>query len=101
MKSLMVVLTIVALLAFIVGLLFGKRPARMYLLFMLYAFPVIDLKLTPAAWGWGGLSIFEGLSYIILCVRYKDFLTIFKVNRFYFFAFVTLMVLLILGSLTS
>lgn len=101
MKSLMVVLTIVALLAFFVGLLFGKRPARMYLLFMLYAFPVIDLKLTPAAWGWGGLSIFEGLSYIILCVRYKDFLTIFKVNRFYFFAFVTLMVLLMLGSLTS
>jgi O-antigen ligase len=101
MKSLMVVLTAAALLIFFVWLLLSKQPRRVYLLFMVYALPVIDLKLTPAYWGWGGISLFDGLSYIILLMQYKDFLSIFKANRFYFFAFCTLLFLLILGSLYS
>jgi O-antigen ligase len=99
MKSLMVVLTAAALLVFVVCLLLSRQPRRTYLLFMLYALPVIDFKLTP--YQWGSLSLFDGLSYVILLLRYKDFLTVFKPNRFYFGAFCTLVFLLLLGCLTS
>lgn len=99
MKSLMVVLTAAALLTFVVWALFSKQPRKIYLLFMLYVLPLIDFKLTPAQFG--SISLFDGLSYIILFLRYKDFLTIFKPNRFYFGAFCTLVFLLLLGCLTS
>jgi O-antigen ligase len=99
MKSLMVVLTAAAILVFVVCLLFSRQPRKVYLLFMLYALPLIDLKITP--YQWGSLSMFDGLSYVILLLRYKDFLSIYKPNRFYFGGFCTLVFLLLLGSLTS
>lgn len=99
MKSLMVVLTAAAVVVFVACLLFSKQPRRIYLLFMLYALPLIDLKITP--WQWGSLSLFDGLSYVMLFLNYKDFLTIYKPNRFYFGGFLTLVFLLLLGSLTS
>jgi O-antigen ligase len=77
----------------------SKQPRRTYLLFMLYALPVIDLKVTP--YQWGSLSLFDGLSYVMLFLNYKDFLTVYKPNRFYFGGFLTLIFLLLLGSLTS
>lgn len=99
MKSLMVVLTAAAIVVFVGCLLFSKQPRRAYLLFMLYALPVIDLKITP--YQWGSLSLFDGLSYVMLFLNYKDFLTVYKPNRFYFGGFLTLVFLLLLGSLTS
>lgn len=99
MKSLMLGLTVLALIVFFGCLLLSKQPRRTYLLFLLYALPVIDLKITPAQYG--SLSVFDGLSYFMLLMLYKDFLSIFKVNRFYFIAFCSLLFLLILGSLTS
>src|SRR5581483_3276718 len=99
MKSLTVVLTATALLLFVVFLLLSRQPRRVYLLFMVYALPVIDFKITP--FQWGSLTLFDGFSYLILLMQYKDFLTVFKPNRFYFGAFCTLIFLLLLGSLTS
>src|SRR5438270_1943497 len=99
MKNLVVVLAAAAILVFFVWLLLSRQPRRTYLLFMLYALPVIDLKVTP--WQWGSLTVFDGLSYVILLFQYKDFLTIFKPNKFYFGGFLTLIFLLLLGSLTS
>jgi O-antigen ligase len=99
MKSLGLVLTIVAILTFIVCLLMNRQPRRTYLLFLLYAMPVIDLKITPGQYG--SLTVFDGLSYLILFWQYKDFLSIFKVNRFYFIVFCSLIFLLVLGSLNS
>src|SRR5688500_7928586 len=99
MQSLMVVLTAAAILVFVVCLLFSRQPRRTYLLYMLYALPLIDLKITP--YQWGSLSLFDGLSYAMLLLRYKDFLTIYKPNKFYFGGFCTLLFLLLMGSLTS
>lgn len=99
MKSLMLGLTIVAILIFVVCLLLGRQPRRTYLLFILFALPVIDLKITPGQYG--SLSLFDGLSYVMLFMQYKDFLSIFKVNKFYFIAFCALLFLLVLGSLNS
>ncbi|OQP56027.1 hypothetical protein A4H97_20820 [Niastella yeongjuensis] len=99
MKSLGVVLTAAAILVFVVLLLLSKQPRRTYLLFMLYAMPLIDMKITP--YPLGSLTLFDGLSYAILFLRYKDFMSIFKPNRFYFGGFCTLIFLLIIGSLTS
>lgn len=99
MKSLMVVFTAAAILVFFVWLLLSRQPRRTYLLFMVYALPFIDLHVTP--YQLGGLSVFDALSYVILFMQYKDFLTIFKPNRFYFVAFCSLIFLLLLGSLTS
>jgi O-antigen ligase len=99
MKSLMLVLTIVALIIFAACLLLSRQPRRTYLLFLVFAMPLIDLKVTPAQYG--SLTVFDGLSYVILFMQYKDFLSIFKVNRFYFIAFCSLLFLLVLGSLTS
>ncbi|WP_207514966.1 O-antigen ligase family protein [Longitalea luteola] len=99
MKSLMVVLTAAALVIFIVLLLSSRHPRRTYLLFMLYAMPVIDLKVTP--WQFGSLSLFDACSYAMLFLRYKDFLSVYKPNRYYFGGFCTLIFLLLLGSLTS
>jgi O-antigen ligase len=99
MKSLMVVLTAAAIVIFVVCILFSKQPRRTYLLFMVYAMPVIDLKVTP--WQLGSLSVFDAFAYVMLFLRYKDFLTIYKPNRFYFGGFCTLVFLLLLGSLTS
>jgi O-antigen ligase len=61
--------------------------------------PLIDFKITP--YEWGSLSLFDGFSYVLLFWRYKDFLSIFKPNKFYFGGFCTLIFLLLLGSLTS
>lgn len=99
MKSLMLGLTALALLIFFVCLLLSRQPRRTYLLFMVYALPLIDLKVTPAQYG--SLSVFDGLSYFILFMQYKDFMSIFRVNRFYFVAFCSLGFLLVLGSLSS
>lgn len=99
MKSLMVVLTAAAILVFFVLVLLSRQPRRIYLLYMLYALPLIDFKITP--WQWGSLSLFDGFSYVLLFWRYKDFLSIFKPNKFYFGGFCTLIFLLLLGSLTS
>jgi O-antigen ligase len=99
MKSLMVVLTAAAILVFVVLVLLSRQPRRTYLLYMLYALPLIDFKITP--YQWGSLTLFDGFSYLLLFWRYKDFLSIFKPNRFYFGGFCTLIFLLLLGSLTS
>lgn len=99
MKSLMVVLTAAALVAFVVLLLISRQPRRTYLLYMVYVLPLIDLKITP--YELGSLTLFDGLSYLMLFWRYKDFLSIYKPNRFYFGGFCTLIFLLLLGSLTS
>jgi len=99
MKNLVVVLAAAALLVFFVWLLLSRQPRRTYLLFMLYALPVIDLHVTP--WQLGSLTVFDGLSYVMLLFQYKDFLTIFKPNKFYFGGFCTLIFLLLIGSLTS
>jgi O-antigen ligase len=99
MKSLMVALTAAAILVFVVLVLFSRQPRRTYLLYMLYVLPLIDFKITP--YQWGSLSLFDGFSYMLLFWRYKDFLSIYKPNRFYFGGFCTLIFLLILGSLTS
>jgi O-antigen ligase len=99
MKSLMVALTAAAILVFVVLVLFSRQPRRTYLLYMLYVLPLIDFKITP--YQWGSLSLFDGFSYVLLFWRYKDFLSIYKPNRFYFGGFCTLIFLLILGSLTS
>jgi hypothetical protein len=99
MKSLMVVLTAAAVVAFVVLLLFSRQPRRTYLLYMLYVLPLIDLKITP--YQFGSLTLFDGFSYLMLFWRYKDFLSIYKPNRFYFGGFCTLIFLLLLGSLTS
>lgn len=99
MKSLMVVLTAAAIVIFIVLLLSSRHPRRAYLLFLLYAMPVIDLKVTP--WQFGSLSLFDACSYAMLFLRYKDFLSVYKPNRYYFGGFCTLIFLLLLGSLTS
>jgi O-antigen ligase len=99
MKSLVVVLTAAAIVAFFVLLLFSKQSRRTYLLYMLYVLPLIDLKITP--YQWGSLTLFDAFSYIMLFWRYKDFLSIYKPNRYYFGGFCTLILLLLLGSLTS
>ncbi|MCS3796116.1 O-antigen ligase family protein [Niastella sp. OAS944] len=99
MKSLMVVLTAAAILVFVVLVLLSRQPRRTYLLYMLYALPLIDFKITP--YQWGSLTLFDGFSYLLLFWRYKDFLSIYKPNRFYFGGFLTLIFLLLLGSLTS
>ena len=99
MKSLMVVLTAAAILVFVVLVLLSRQPRRIYLLYMLYALPLIDFKITP--FQYGSLTLFDGFSYVLLFWRYKDFLSIFKPNKFYFGGFCTLIFLLLLGSLTS
>ncbi|MBO9200844.1 MULTISPECIES: O-antigen ligase family protein [Niastella] len=99
MKSLMVVLTAAAILVFVVLALLSKQPRRTYLLYMVYVLPLIDFKVTP--WQFGSLTLFDAFSYIMLFWRYKDFLSIYKPNRFYFGGFCTLIFLLLLGSLTS
>jgi O-antigen ligase len=99
MKSLMVVLTAAAILVFVVLLLLSKQPRKTYLLYMLYVMPLIDLKVTP--WEFGSLTLFDAFSYIMLLLRYKDFLSVYKPNRYYFGGFCTLIFLLLLGSLTS
>jgi Lipid A core - O-antigen ligase and related enzymes len=99
MKSLMLGLTALAIFVFFVCLLISRQPRRTYLLFLIYAMPFIDMKITAAQFG--SLTVFDGLSYFMLFMNYKDFLSIFKVNRFYFITFCSLVFLLILGSLTS
>ena len=69
MKSLMVVLTAAAILVFVVLVLLSRQPRRTYLLYMLYALPLIDFKIT--AYPWGSLTLFDGFSYVLLFWRYK------------------------------
>lgn len=58
------VISIASILCFIVFILLGTNPKRNYLLFVVFAFPVIDLLATPMTAG--GFKVFDIITYLIL-----------------------------------
>ncbi len=92
-------LAIIVFVIFIVLLLICKQKTKTYLLFVVYLFPLMDIPITPASFG--GLSVFDGISFSIFFVAIRDFVSIKPGNRIYLILFYGLILILILGSILS
>lgn len=92
-------LAIVTLLLFLAIIMFSKNVRRSYLLFSICALPFIDIPVTTA--NLGSLKVFDALSYLTFAILFKDFIAIGTRPKLYFSLYGTLVVLLLIGSLTS
>lgn len=94
-----VIISIAAILAFAVYFIYNNGHSKEYLLFVVYALPVMDLKVTP--FEYGGLSVFDIITLTSLIILVKDFFQSFNFSRYYFLLFGVFMFTLILSSLAS
>ncbi|HXB43250.1 MAG TPA: hypothetical protein VNV85_04305, partial [Puia sp.] len=68
-------------------------------MFTVYFFPLMSLGVTSEAFG--GLKVFDALSYFSFIFFIQDFFIISKKNKIYFYLFNLLIVILFVGSLHS
>jgi O-antigen ligase len=87
------------LFSFFLFFIINKYSRESYLLFNAYFLPLMSLGVTPEAFG--GLKLFDALSYFAFFFFIKDFNSISNKNRIYFYLFGALMVILFAGSLHS
>lgn len=93
------ILAFASLVIFLTLFVFSKNPRRFYILFIFFFFPLIDLPVTPAAWG--SFKVFDAISYMSFLVLAKDFWNIDKKYNVYFFLSCLLICSLLIGSLNS
>jgi O-antigen ligase len=80
-------------------LLYFQPSRKTYIFFVLYAFPVMDLAITPVELG--RLRVFDFVSFIYLFSAIPEFLQFNKRLKPYSALFIVLLVALIFGSLNS
>lgn len=93
------ILAFLSVIAFVIMFISNKTPRKFYILFPLYIFPLIDLPISPVTIG--NLSVFDGVSYIAFIFLFKDFLLVEKRTKIYLFLLCLLVIILLLGSLSS
>ncbi|GGB20245.1 O-antigen ligase family protein [Puia dinghuensis] len=96
---LQIVLAGFTLFSFFVFFVINKYSRESYLLFNGYFLPLMCLGVTPEAFG--GLKVFDVLSYFAFLFFVKDFIFIWNRNKIYFYLFIALMVIVLAGSLQS
>jgi hypothetical protein len=85
--------------AFVICLLWARSKRRMYLLFVLYLLPLVDLNITPATQGF--FSAFDLISYLSLPFIFKDFRFATGKNTKYLVLFLLLSFALLASTLSS
>lgn len=97
--SLTIIIAAVTVGLFLAWFFFSGFKRESYLAFTGFFLPFMDLGVTPAAFG--GLSVFDTISYVALFFLYKDFVYISLKKQFLLYLFILFLVLLILGSIAS
>lgn len=92
-------LAILCVLAFVILLLWSNSRRRLYVLYVLFALPLMDFQITPSAQG--GFTVFDAISYFSLIFIIKDFRFTTNQNAGYFVIFLLLAFVLTLGSVES
>ena len=88
----------IALMIFLVLFVFTRNRRRTYLLFVLYAIPLIDVNVTPEYLGY--YAVFDVVSYIALVFLAGDMLKARRVD-FYLILFLVFIVLISISALRS
>jgi hypothetical protein len=96
---LLIALSGITIFLFFVYFFKSKCTREAYILFTVYFFPLMSLGVTSEAFG--GLKIFDALSYFSFIFFIQDFFIISKKNKIYFYLFNLLIVILFVGSLHS
>jgi len=99
--KLMLILAGLAVILFLINLFYNGSSVRSCLLFILTLLPLMDIKLTPEAWG--GIKVFDLISVYCLIFCIKDFLrtTQKERNHYYLFLFIALSIATLISGLAS
>jgi O-antigen ligase len=97
--TLTIILAGLAILLFFIYFFYTGAGRSAYLLYVVLFLPLMDLGVTPAAFG--SLTVFDMISFATVFLCYKDFTLILKKNTGYLYLFLIFIVLLFLGSLAS
>lgn len=99
--NLIYILPGITLLLFIINIFYKGNTVSSFVLFILAFLPLMDLKITTAAWG--GFKTFDAICFSSLILLFKDFTTIDLKNKkpFYLLLFVLLFIIGLLAGLAS
>ena len=97
--NLSIILAGLAIILFFIYFFYTGATRSSYLLFVVMFLPLMDLGVTPAAFG--GLSVFDAISFISAFLCYKDILHVSKKTNAYLYLFLIFLVFLVLGSMAS
>ena len=97
--NLLIILAGLAIILFFIYFFYTGATRSSYLLFAVMFLPLMDLGVTPAAFG--GLSVFDAISFITAFVCYKDILHVSKKINASLYLFLLFITFLFLGSLSS
>ena len=93
------IISLAAFAVFVVYLLMGKDAKRSYLLFVLFAFPIIDLFITPVSMG--GFKVFDLITYFALLFIIRPAAAFSKPWTIYSTLILVLFLVLLIGCLLS
>ena len=97
--NLSIILAGLAIILFFIYFFYTGATRSSYLLFVVMFLPLMDLGVTPAAFG--GLSVFDAISFVSAFLCYKDILHVSKKTNAYLYLFLIFLVFLVLGSMAS
>ena len=94
-----IILAGLAIILFFIYFFYTGTTRSSYLLFVVMFLPLMDLGVTPAAFG--GLSVFDAISFVTAFLCYKDILHVSRKNNAYLYLFLLFVTFIFLGSLSS
>lgn len=100
-EKLIFLLPALTMLVFMITIAYRGNTVQSCLLFILSLLPLMDLKVTPEAFG--GFKTFDVICFYSLIFLFKEFTTISLSNKnnFYLILFFFLMVIMLIGGLSS
>src|SRR4051794_20099223 len=93
------ILGALTILIYFICLLCNKYSIRVYLLFVLYFLPFLDLSVTPEKYG--SITVFDTITFFNLVLFFKEYLSSSRVSRLYLILFYLLVPLLFVGCVNS
>ncbi|WCT10723.1 O-antigen ligase family protein [Mucilaginibacter jinjuensis] len=101
LDKLIVIIPGITLLLFVLNIFYRGNNVQSCLIFILSLLPLMDMKITPEAFG--GFKTFDAICFYSFIFLFKDFITINlkSRNNIYFFLFILLGIIILLGGLSS
>jgi O-antigen ligase len=97
--TLTIVLAGIAIMLFFAYFFYTGAQRSSYLLYVVLCLPLMDLWVTPAAFG--PMSVFDIITFFSVFLCYRDFIYVGKKNTIYLYLFLIFFTFLFLGSIAS
>jgi O-antigen ligase len=98
-SKLIYVLPFITLLIFFINIYFKGNTIQSCLTFVFVCLPLMSLKVTPEKWG--AFTVFDVIAWYCALILYKDFSTLVPKFKGYWFLFLSLVSIVLLGGLFS